>query len=195
MIEEKLALYKKTLTKWQKTCNLVGPAVLPHIQEHFAEAYAAVPLIRRQVSTWMDIGSGAGLPGIVLACLFPQAHFHLVESRSRKCAFLEEVAQLLSLTATIHWKRAEKMKPMTPDVISARAVAMDQLLPLVLLHAGPSTQVLLFQSLKQKEAAAQNTGTWTKTKRGYAVVFTREEIETLGRKENHIKTPFISPSN
>ncbi len=83
--------------------------------------------------TFADLGTGAGLPGVVLAILLkgtPGAHVHLIESLAKRCTFLNEAVSALALPATVHHARAEALKPPpVVEVVTARAVApLDRLL-------------------------------------------------------------------
>ena len=80
------------------------------------------PLIPAGIRTLLDMGSGAGFPGLVLAIMgVPQVH--LVESDQRKCAFLREAARITQAPATIHAKRIEDLAAFPVDVLTARALA------------------------------------------------------------------------
>lgn len=122
------------LTRWQKIKNLVGPATLEHVwSRHIADSlqlHALAP----EAKSWLDLGSGAGFPGLVLAILGIEHGFHvtLVEANTRKCAFLRHVTRLTGAAATIHAERLEAVLPALPgriDILTARALApLDQLL-------------------------------------------------------------------
>lgn len=121
--------YVALLTRWQTVKNLVGPKTLAEVWvRHIADSaqlVALAPNARR----WLDIGSGAGFPGLVIAILLrdqPGAEVHLVESNGRKCAFLREVARSLKLPVTVHDGRIEDVLPALPpqiDAVTARALA------------------------------------------------------------------------
>ena len=76
---------------------------------------------------WLDLGSGGGFPGVVLACALverPGAHVHLVESIAKKATFLHSVGRALELPITVHHRRIEDFSPdFTADVVTARALA------------------------------------------------------------------------
>lgn len=76
------------LTRWRKVMDLVGPGPL---EPHFEDARRAVSWLDPK-GTWVDLGSGAGFPGVALAALHPQLDVLLVESRSKRAAFLDQVA-------------------------------------------------------------------------------------------------------
>ena len=127
---EKLALlsaYVALLEKWQTRINLVSSVTLPDIwHRHILDSaqltqyLPAVPARqRRQI---LDIGSGAGFPGLVLAIL-GAGDVQLVESNQRKAAFLQTVIRELGLTAYVSNQRIEKLPACQPDVITARALA------------------------------------------------------------------------
>ncbi len=125
---ERLEAYAKLLGQWQRVKNLVAPSTLSQIwQRHFADSLQLLGFAPAALR-WVDIGSGAGFPGLVIAAALADksgAVVHLVESDSRKCAFLREVARQLNAPAVIHNARAEtiiaQLGPV--DVVTARAVA------------------------------------------------------------------------
>ncbi len=143
---DKLQHYASLLAKWQKTINLVSQASLKHAwQRHFLDSLQLLPLLGN-ARTLVDLGSGGGFPGLVLAAA-NDAETHLVESDQRKAAFLRTVKRDLALThITIHAERIENAMLPTPDVITARALA-----PLQRLHElserirGPKTQMLFLK--------------------------------------------------
>ena len=107
--------YAALIVKWQKAINLVGPKTLADIwRRHFLDSAQLWSLIPPGARILVDLGSGAGLPGLVLALLgFPEVH--LVESDRRKAVFLRESARELGLKVTVHAARAEAVDgPRTP---------------------------------------------------------------------------------
>lgn len=131
---EKLELLERELRRWQGIKNLVGPATIDQIWErHIVDSLQLLDLAP-DAKTWIDIGSGAGFPGLVLAIAGAERGLkvHLVESNSRKCAFLRQIARLTGSAVTIHEARLETVILRfvgKADVVSARALAaLDQLL-------------------------------------------------------------------
>lgn len=123
-----LIWYVELLQKWNETHNLVGSASLSDVwRRHILDSAQINELIPSSTDSLMDIGTGAGLPGIVLAILCKaqskEPDIYLVESNSRKCAFLRTIVQGLKLDATIICERIERLKPFAVDVITARALA------------------------------------------------------------------------
>ena len=126
---DRLTLYVELVQKWQKVQNLVAPSTLDDIwMRHIADSAQLVPLYP-MARTWLDMGSGAGFPGLVVGiCSLekPDFELHLVESNSRKVAFLRTVIRLTGIPATVHDKRIEEFSwpgPDYPDIVSARALA------------------------------------------------------------------------
>jgi 16S rRNA (guanine527-N7)-methyltransferase len=126
--EERLALYVDLLGRWQRIKNLVGPSTLAEVwTRHIADSAQLVPLCP-EARLWVDLGSGAGFPGLVIAILLhdrPGIGVHLIEANGRKCAFLREVARQCAAPAQIHNGRIEDVLPEleTVDVVTARALA------------------------------------------------------------------------
>jgi len=98
---EKLEIYHQLLLKWNRSINLVSKTTLSTAPvRHFADSLQVWKL-RQGFQTWVDIGSGAGFPGLVLAIAaqadHPDGDFHFVESDARKSAFLRNVSRETSI--------------------------------------------------------------------------------------------------
>ena len=138
-----LSAYAALLEKWQPRINLVSPATLPDIwHRHIldsAQLLSHLPVVpKRQRCQILDIGSGAGFPGLVLAIL-GAGDVQLVESDQRKAVFLQTVIRELGLSARVNNQRIETMPACQPDVITARALAaLPKLMSLIApqLHNG-----------------------------------------------------------
>ena len=125
-----LSRYADLLAHWQRSINLVAPSTLPNVwSRHFADS-AQLGSLAPDARLWLDLGSGAGFPGLVVALLqaqVPDFRMHMVESNRKKCAFLAEVARALQTPVDIHAMRIEdlpeKAQSLRPDVVSARALA------------------------------------------------------------------------
>jgi 16S rRNA (guanine527-N7)-methyltransferase len=117
--------------------NLIARSTLPNVwTRHIADSLQLLPLAP-DAKCWIDLGSGAGFPGLVIACAVADregATVHLVESTGKKAAFLREAVNLLQVPAVIHAVRIEdfgKNFKIRPDVVTARALApLDELLQL-----------------------------------------------------------------
>lgn len=147
----KFDTYAALLIEWQQRMNLVGPSTLPLLwQRHFADS-AQLLAIGGTGKSWLDIGAGAGFPGLVIATLDPTAQLTLVESIAKKCRFLDEVVSSLDLGAqvTIENRRIESLPRQKFDIITARALAaLDQLFDWGLPHAGSGTRWLLPKGMR-----------------------------------------------
>jgi len=127
--EERLDRFVEVLLLWQRRLNLIAPSTLGEIwTRHVADSLQLLPLAP-EARTWVDLGSGGGFPGVVLACALSGgagAGVHLVESNRKKAAFLREVVRVTGVPATVHAIRAEIFgescaEPI--DVVTARALA------------------------------------------------------------------------
>ena len=109
---------------------------------------------------WVDLGSGAGFPGIVIAILakekFPLLKMTLIESDQRKCVFLNEVARELKLDIIILSDRIENCSNLNADIISARALApMRKLLEFFQMHGGKNCKALFLKGENVKSELDQ----------------------------------------
>ena len=125
------------LLEQQQRMNLVANSTLPLLwTRHIADSLQLLRFAPK-ARIWVDLGSGAGFPGLVMACALadtPGATVHLVESIRKKCAFLSEVVRATRVPAVVHCQRIEDfvLKPPSGiDVVTARALApLDKLLTL-----------------------------------------------------------------
>lgn len=128
---DRLAAYLALLERWQPRINLVSRTTLAEAgTRHFLDSAQLHPLLPDSARVLVDLGSGAGFPGLVLAMLgVPDVH--LIESDGRKCAFLREAARVTGTPVTVHNRRIEAVPPFAADVVTARALApLDDLLAL-----------------------------------------------------------------
>jgi 16S rRNA (guanine527-N7)-methyltransferase len=126
---DRLVGFAGLLAKWQRSINLVAAGTLPELwRRHMLDSASLFPLIPADARTLVDLGSGAGFPGLVLAILgVPEVH--LIDSDARKCAFLAEAAQRFAPGTKVHRGRIEAIPPIPADVVTARALAdLDKLL-------------------------------------------------------------------
>jgi 16S rRNA (guanine527-N7)-methyltransferase len=158
---DRLKTYAQLLVRWQKTINLVAPSTLGDLwHRHFADSAQLWRYRPPEARVWLDIGSGAGFPGLVLAILGAEAgatHHILIESDSRKAAFLREVGRETGITVDILGMRIENpqtcAKVSAVDCITARALApLPRLLEMSAPYFSPSTLGLF---LKGRDGAAE----------------------------------------
>jgi 16S rRNA (guanine527-N7)-methyltransferase len=141
--------YANVLERWNTRINLIGRSTVNVLWErHFSDSAQLVGHAPPGIRSWLDLGSGAGLPGLVIAAILaetqPGARVTMIESDARKCAFLAEAARVMALSVAIKASRIEAVEAFEADVISARALApLDRLLDLSEPFCGKRT-VLLF---------------------------------------------------
>ena len=137
---DRLNAYVRLVTAWNRRINLIGRNTVDDVwQRHIldsAQLSAHVPSGARRI---VDLGSGAGLPGLILAILgAPEAH--LIESDMRKSAFLAEAIRITGVPAILHAERAEVTAAFPADIVTARACApLKNLLGLADRFIGPGT--------------------------------------------------------
>jgi 16S rRNA (guanine527-N7)-methyltransferase len=137
---DRLAAFVALIARWRKTTNLIAHSTFGSVwTRHIADSAQLLALAPGALR-WIDMGSGAGFPGLVIAIQLagvPGAVVHCIESNQRKCAFLCEAARATGAQATIHCQRIEAIEPSSlgpVDAVTARAFAP---LPLTLELARP----------------------------------------------------------
>lgn len=144
---DRLMVYEDLLAKWNQRINLVSRGSLTDVwRRHLLDSAQLFDLAPSTATDgaglWLDLGSGAGFPALVVAIMGAPA-VHAVESDSRKCVFLQEAARMTGAPLTVHNSRIEVLPPMTAAVISARALApLPRLLELAAPHLMPETTLL-----------------------------------------------------
>lgn len=120
---DRLCIYVDLLKSWNRRINLVGRNTIGDVwRRHILDSAQLYPLIPPQSRSLVDLGSGAGLPGLVLS-IFGVANCHLIDSDGRKAAFLREAIRLTNADATVHFARLDRAKAPPADVVTARALA------------------------------------------------------------------------
>lgn len=138
-----LGLYESLLHKWNPAINLVSRGTLADSwARHFVDSAQLLSVAPADAKTWLDLGSGGGFPGLVVAILAkelrPNLAVTLVESDARKAAFLAEAARQTDVAVTIKVERVEMLTPCNSDIISARALApLARLLAMAEQHLAP----------------------------------------------------------
>jgi 16S rRNA (guanine527-N7)-methyltransferase len=157
----RLETYAALLSKWTRRINLVSAASLPdRWHRHIADS-AQLLAFRPPARLWLDRGSGAGFPGMVVAILAPDLCVRQVESDQRKCAFLRRVAQDTGTTIDIIADRIETLSPQSAGVISARALApLTQLLAHAEKHLAPGGIGLFPKGRTVHNEIAEAERTW-----------------------------------
>lgn len=122
---ERLDAYAALLRKWNPAINLIAPKTVDEIEfRHIADARRLTEISSGSRGRWVDLGSGGGLPGVVVAITRPDLNVRLVESDQRKTIFLRNVIRELSLlNVEVLCKRIEALEPQQAMNVSARALA------------------------------------------------------------------------
>lgn len=146
---ERLHTHYHELQKWNRTLSLVGPSSAEDvIARHFGESLAALPLLPSSAATLVDVGSGAGFPGLVLAAARPDLSVTLVEPRQRKWAFLAAAARRAGLACTcLNARVASPLPPGLPaeiDLVTSRALSLAGVLEPLAERVGPGGAILLW---------------------------------------------------
>ncbi|MGB0235218.1 MAG: 16S rRNA (guanine(527)-N(7))-methyltransferase RsmG [Candidatus Puniceispirillaceae bacterium] len=153
--QEKLDCYVQLLIKWQARINLISSKTLPEIwHRHILDSAQLVSYLPKTPSVILDMGSGAGLPGVILAIL-TRHQLHLVESDSRKIAFMRTALRETGTSAILHEQRMETVPALRPDIITARALA--PLSQLITLASGQHHEKIEYLFLKGREAKQELT--------------------------------------
>jgi 16S rRNA (guanine527-N7)-methyltransferase len=155
---QRLQSYLDLLKRWQERINLVGPSTLADPwRRHMLDSAQLASLINGAVL--LDMGAGAGFPGMVLAVMRPELDVHLIESDIRKCAFLREVARVTGARPVIHAARTESVSPFPCDVVTARALAP---LPELLESSAKFTprECLFLKGQEAEQELTESTKKW-----------------------------------
>ena len=147
---ERLAIYQGMIRQWNPRINLVAPSTLDDLENrHIADCLQVADLAGAITGTWADLGSGGGLPGLVLAIAQADTDtdFTLIESDQRKAAFLRAVVRETGLRrVTVLPRRIEAVPSLNAAYVSARALApLRQLVAYLALHLAPSGRAFLMK--------------------------------------------------
>lgn len=161
----KLDLYLALLIRWQKAINLVSNKTLEDAgNRHFLDSAQIVPHIPEDGRAMVDLGSGAGFPGLVLAILRPGMEVHLIESDQKKCAFLETVSRETGTPVIVHCARIDSLAGSFPvDLVTARALAplrtlLDHITPWI--ETSPRIQAVFLKGSDIQSEIQAAQGDW-----------------------------------
>lgn len=163
---ERLSTYAAQIRKWNPRINLVAKSTLDDLEErHLADSLQILDHAPENWRSWVDLGSGGGFPGLVVAIAVadqPERRVTLVESDVRKAAFLRSAARECGVQVTVLDARIEALPPQNADVISARALApLPKLLALAVPHLAPGG-VCLFPKGRNWQNEVENAReTWS----------------------------------
>jgi 16S rRNA (guanine527-N7)-methyltransferase len=158
---DRLEAYGALLRRWSERVNLVGRNTLDDLwRRHFLDSAQLRLFMPNSAKMSMDLGSGAGFPGLVLAVLGVSG-VELAEADQRKCAFLREAIRVTGAAAVLREGRAEAMPARAYDIVTARACApLDRLLALAERFIGPRTRCLFLKGERAEEEIAVAREGW-----------------------------------
>lgn len=163
---DKLRLFAELLEKWNRKINLVSPASLPDLwQRHIFDAAQLMPMIPEAAKTLLDIGTGGGFPGLIIALMadegLPDLAVTMIESDQRKCAFLQTVSGQLGLKTRVMAERVEVVPAQGADVMTSRALAsLDRLLAHADMHLAEGGQALFLKGANAEAEVNEALASW-----------------------------------
>lgn len=161
---ERLGAFAGLLRKWNPAINLIAPSTVDQLESrHIADALQLARLAKTTPGLWLDLGSGGGLPGLVLAIAHPQIPVRLLESDQRKAAFLRNAIRELALqNADVICRRIEMADRQDAANISARALApLPQLMAYVDRHLSPEGTAWLMKGRNWQKEVAEARKAWS----------------------------------
>lgn len=162
----RLAAYKQLVLRWNPRINLVAPTTIPEFDvRHIEDCLQISRIVTPDSGLWVDLGSGGGLPGIVLAIAFAdkRLQFVLLESDQRKAAFLRTAVRELGLSnVKVESRRIEEADPLKAAYISARALApLHRLMPYLQRHLAPDGRAWIMKGKNWREEVEIASQNWT----------------------------------
>ncbi len=158
--------YEALVKKWNPVINLISKSTMPEFKQRHLQDSLQIYQNTGSWSSWVDMGAGGGLPGIVVGILAkqdnPNATVNLIESDQRKCAFLLTCAREFDLSVKVHNQRILDVPSLQADIISARALAsLEALLEFATHHANENARFLFPKGANWKSEVSDAQKTWT----------------------------------
>ena len=177
---ERLDAYVALLAKWRKAVNLISEATFAEVwTRHIADS-AQLLLFAPSAKIWVDMGSGAGFPGMVVAIQLAGtagARVHLIESDQRKCGFLREVARATGAPVQIHNERIETAAPRITDIVDAVTARALAPLPRLIAFAKIWLDAGATGVFPRGKTAGAQIEHFSDYQNGYQVAFSRSRID------------------
>ncbi|MDR9392805.1 16S rRNA (guanine(527)-N(7))-methyltransferase RsmG [Roseovarius sp. SYSU LYC5161] len=179
---ERLSVFSQLLRKWNARINLVSQRSMSDLwNRHFVDSLQIFDLAPKNARHWVDIGSGGGFPGLVVAILAaelsPDLRITLVESDVRKCAFLRAAAREAGVSVDILNERIEAIPRQKADILSARALSdLAKLLAFTENHLAPTGTGLFPKGRTWKNELENARSTW---KFAYQVATSRTDENSV----------------
>jgi 16S rRNA (guanine527-N7)-methyltransferase len=169
-----------TLGRWQKAINLIGKATLEDVwTRHILDSAQLAPLIPKDARSLVDLGSGGGFPGLVLASMRPALEVTLIEADARKGAFLAEAGRRMGLQKQprVVVSRIEAAPAAQADVVTARALApLNQLLAWAVPHRSDTAICLFHKGKGWQGELTEATKDWTIDAQPFSSVTDRDAV-------------------
>lgn len=174
--EQHAGIFTDQLLAWNKVHNMTGYKTAEEIATYIVDSLIPISFLP-PVHSVLDIGTGAGFPGLILAMALHNTHFDLVEPLAKRASFLQYIASLCNLkNVTVHKKRIEQMTPKAYDLITSRAVTETaSLLEMSRLFQDKKTLKLFYkgeQVFHEAEALNEEYEIITRQKRHYLLIGT-----------------------
>lgn len=163
----RLEILADLLVKWNKKINLVSHSTIDDVWgRHIEDSLQLLPLASSGGGKWVDIGSGGGFPGLVIAAANTERtnpfNLTLIESDQRKCSFLRTALREMGAQGTVICQRIESADPQNADILSARALAdLGKLLDFAALHLSPGGMCLFPKGVNWKKEMLAAEESWS----------------------------------
>jgi 16S rRNA (guanine527-N7)-methyltransferase len=191
---DRLMRYAELLADWNTRHNLVSSGSMADVwRRHFWDSAQIADLIPAGARTLVDLGSGAGFPGLVIAALRPELRITLIEATGKKCEFLKVVAAESDLKVDIRKERIEEVTPESFDVITARACApLSQLLSYAQRFWGKGSRALLHKGQNLASELTEVHKSWRIQAEQHSsrsdpsgIILEIRELQRVARKPKH----------
>ena len=146
-MRKKLDLFTRKLLEWNQVHNLTGAKTIEEVEANIADSLKPLEFLEGDFEQALDVGTGAGFPGLVLAIAMPKTHWRLVEPRKKRAAFLNYIKSLLDLAnVEVKMARIEEIEPFEAHLITSRAVMKTKdLIDLTKPFIAPQTTLLFYK--------------------------------------------------
>ncbi len=174
LAQEKKEIFSQKLLEWNQIHNLTGAHTKEDIEKNIDDSLKGLQYLDFLPKIALDIGTGAGFPGLILAMAMPNTKWYLVEPRAKRAAFLNYIKSLLDLeNVEVLQKRIEQIKPFKADFITSRAVMKTKdLLQLIENFCNKDTTLLLYkgENVENELEGIQNYTIYKDGKRRYLII-------------------------
>ena len=191
---DRLRRYHQLLEDWNSRHNLVSRGSMQDVwRRHFLDSAQVADLIPTTARTLVDLGSGAGFPGLVLAIMRPELRVTLIEATAKKCRFLQTVAHELGLKVAIRNERIEDSPPESFGIVTARACApLAHLLSYAQRFWGMGTRAFIHKGQNLASELTEAHKSWRIVSEQHSsrsdpsgIILEIRELQRVARNPNH----------